>query len=196
MRFECGVRSARPPASALRQERRRSAAVGTQGPDPCWALLLVNRGRPVSVDRIAEVLGARYRPLCSQPGTGLHTGRAPASRRPGDHDGAQIPGSTSARKLLMRSASRLWSAPVGMKRGWRRGTGRPLRNGPSSPGRGSRSATGGDAPFGRGGRLGPGDRRGRPSVALAELAALVEDLTRYVSGCVSYWLRPTCWPAS
>ena len=93
------------------------------------ALLLVNRGRPVSVDRIADTLWGDLPPRSA---ANLVQGYIRDLRqRLGAKEVATSPedtGWTPGGRLLMRSASRIWSSLAGMKRRWRCGTERPLRN--------------------------------------------------------------------
>ena len=94
------------------------------------ALLLVNRGRPVSVDRIADTLWGRTPPRSA---ANLVQGYIRDLRqRLGAQEVATVPwedtGWMPGGRLLMRSASRIWSSLAGMTRRWRCGTERPLRN--------------------------------------------------------------------
>ena len=78
------------------------------------ALLLVNRGRPVSVDRIADALWGDHRPALLPTWSRATYGTCASVSAPGrSRRSREDTGSTSGGNLSMRSASRIWSAPVG-----------------------------------------------------------------------------------
>ena len=187
VRFECGVRSARPP----RVLDKNGAEVQLSAPKlrTLLALLLVNRGRPVSVDRIADILWGEVPPR-SAPN--LVQGYIRDLRqRLGAQEITTVPedtGSTSGGNLLMRNASRPWSAPrheegLALWHGaaleewaeqpWARAHAARLEEMRLSPWRPAwpRRSTQVSHP-----RCSPSSRRSSKT-------------TRYVSGCVSYWLR-------